>query len=99
MRMILESELARFQESIIKFFPIAIRISEEVKLYILKEAMDRRQEGARLLRHKIDSYLREPFSRLKLRGEIKAKEDVLDVILEDGKIVFYKQKKTPEQPL
>lgn len=90
MRMILDSELTRFQESILKSFPVVIRISEEVKQFILKEAMDSRQEGARLLRHKIDSYLRESFSRLKLRGEIKPGEDTLDVVLENGKIVFYK---------
>lgn len=93
MRMILDSELARFQESILKTFPIAIRISEDVKLYLLDEAMDRQQEGARLLRHKIDSHLREPFSRLKLRKEIRPKKDMLDVVLEDGKIVFYKLEK------
>lgn len=90
-RMILESELARFQESILKSFPVAIRIHEDVKQFILREAMDRQQEGARLLRHKIDSYLREPFSRLKLRGEIQVEKDTLEVVLENGKIVFYRQ--------
>lgn len=98
MRMILESELAKFQENIFKSFPIIIKISEEAREFILREAMDRQQEGARLLRRKIDSYIREPFSRLKLRGEIKAKEDVLDVVLENGKLVFYRQKNNLGQP-
>jgi ATP-dependent Clp protease ATP-binding subunit ClpA len=92
MREILDVELKRFQEKMFGTFPIVLQISDEAKNLILKEATDKPQNGARLLKIKIDKYLRKQICRLKNKGELD-KGDILQVTLkkdDKDKIVFLK---------
>ncbi|MBI4992160.1 MAG: ATP-dependent Clp protease ATP-binding subunit [Candidatus Harrisonbacteria bacterium] len=81
-------------EMVAKKFPVFLKFDQEVKEFVVDEASDRPQSGARLLRNKISKYIREPLGRLKNRGEVKA-NDVVLVKFEEGsgkkKIVFYKE--------
>ena len=83
-----ESELAA------KKLPLVFKLDPEVKEFIVDEASDRVESGARLLRNKIGKYLREPLSRLKNRGELAANDILVFKLEEEGgvkKIAVYKE--------
>ena len=76
-----------------KKLQVILLIEEAVKEFIVNEAADRLEYGARLLKNKVQKYLKEPLSRLVNREELKS-GDVIRVCLEDNgkkKIVFYKE--------
>ena len=76
-----------------KKLEVILLIEEAVKEFIVNEAADRLEYGARLLKNKVQKYLKEPLSRLVNREELKS-GDVIRVCLEDNgkkKIVFYKE--------
>ncbi len=75
-RQILEVELKKLSENLLEIFPIILRVDDEVKDFIIEEATDRLEDGARLLNKKITKYVREPISRLKNRKEIKVRDEV-----------------------
>ncbi|MBI4119611.1 MAG: hypothetical protein HY456_02065, partial [Parcubacteria group bacterium] len=82
-----------------KHFSIKLVIRNEVKDFIIREATDRMEYGARLLKNKINKQLRRWLSRLANTGEISS-GDVVHAVLDekDGKpeINFYKDNKTPK---
>ncbi|MBI3046435.1 MAG: ATP-dependent Clp protease ATP-binding subunit [Candidatus Harrisonbacteria bacterium] len=72
---------------------VVLVIEEAVKEFIVDEAADRLEYGARLLKNKVQKYLKEPLSRLVNRGELKS-GDAVRICLEDSgkkKIAFYKE--------
>ncbi|MEK7463017.1 MAG: AAA family ATPase [Patescibacteria group bacterium] len=91
---IVDVELRKFQEKILKHFPVTLCFDEKVKEFILNESTDKPENGARLVKNKIYKYLRKPVCRLKNNGDIIAK-DIIHVLLEEenGKlyIVFEKE--------
>lgn len=94
LRSIVDVELRKFQEKILKNFPVTLCFDESVKEFIFNESTDKPENGARLVKNKIYKYLRKPVCRLKNNGYIKAK-DTIHVLLEqtNGKpcIVFEKE--------
>jgi ATP-dependent Clp protease ATP-binding subunit ClpA len=83
---ILEVELRRLQNDLLETFPIVLSVDDEVKAFIVEEATDHLEDGARLLNKKITKYIREPISRLKNRKEIKARDEMrLSLSREEGK--------------
>jgi len=89
LRDIIDVELRKFQDKVLKSFPIVLSIDEKVKEFILKEAADKPENGARLVKNKIYKYLRKPICRFKNNGQIK-EHDTLYVMLENSRIVFEK---------
>ncbi len=77
---IFELELNKFSNLHIRPLGITLDMSEEVKRFIVTEATDKREWGARLLAKKIDQYLIKPMARLKNRNEL-APGDILHVVL------------------
>ncbi|MBU4347954.1 MAG: AAA family ATPase [Nanoarchaeota archaeon] len=96
LRSILEVEIEKFQNQVLKKLPIKFCFDEEVKDFILNEATDKPQDGARLVKLKVYKYLRKPLCRMKNNRKLKA-GDILYISLEDnnGKkdIVFKKETK------
>ncbi len=91
LRQILDVELRKFQEKVLKSFPVTLVFDEKAKEFILKEATDKPEEGARLMKRKVYKYLHKPFCRLKNKGMIKD-GDTLYVELDDNsKIIFEKE--------
>ncbi|MBU6141881.1 AAA family ATPase [Patescibacteria group bacterium] len=89
-REIMDAELKRFVDEMKGLFKISLIIGDEVCEHILNEALDKPQEGARLLRRKINSNLREPISRLKLRNMLPQPGGKLYISLQDKKVIFSK---------
>ena len=72
---------------------VVLKIEEAVKEFILREATDRLEYGARLLKNKVQKHLKEPLSRLVNKGELKS-GDVVRICLENNgkkKITFYRE--------
>ena len=94
LKSIVDVELRKFQEKILKHFPVLLCFDESVKEYILNESTDKPENGARLVKNKIYKYLRKPVCRLKNNGDIQAK-DTIHVLLEQVKgkpcIIFEKE--------
>jgi len=84
-RKILEVELNRLQKDLLDTFPIVLTVDDELKAFIVEEATDHPEDGARLLNRKIAKYVREPISRLKNRKEIKEKDEVRLSFSREGK--------------
>lgn len=96
---IFDRQLEKLQKTFDKHFPVKLVIRNEVKDFIIREATDRMEYGARLLKNKINKQLRRWLSRLANTGEISS-GDVVHAVLDekDGKpeINFYKDNKTPK---
>lgn len=93
MREILDVELGRFQTAVLGSLPLLLQVDKETKEFILKEATDRPQNGARLIKLKINKYLRKQICRLKNKKLLK-EGDILKITLsEDKKIAFFVQKR------
>jgi ATP-dependent Clp protease ATP-binding subunit ClpA len=94
LRSILEVEIEKFQDQVLKNLLIKFCFDEKVKDFILNEATDKPENGARLVKLKVYKYLRKPLCRMKNKGELKS-GDILNIVLgnEDGKkkIVFQKE--------
>lgn len=90
-REIFDHQLARWQGELTQYFPILLRIDELVKDFLLKEATDRPEFGARLLKNKIQQHLKQWLSHLAASGQIK-KGDIVHVKLQgDKEITFFKE--------
>lgn len=96
LRKILDVELRKFQEKVLKNLPIALVFDEKVKDFILSEATDKPENGARLVKNKVYKYLRKPLCRLKNKGQVN-KNDVIYITLdENSKIVFEKEEEVED---
>ncbi len=91
LRKIVDVELRKFQEKVLKSFPVTLVFDERVKEFILNEATDKPENGARLVKNKVYKYLRKPLCRLKNKGFIKEKDIIYVVLNEKSKIVFEKE--------
>jgi ATP-dependent Clp protease ATP-binding subunit ClpA len=97
LRQIVDVELRKFQEKVLKNIPIAFVFDEKVREFILNEATDKPENGARLVRNKVSKYLRKPLCRLKNRGLIK-KNDIVHVTLDEkSKVVFEKEEEMEDE--
>lgn len=100
LRSIVDVELRLFQEKILENLPIVLSFDEKVKDFILDEATDKPANGARLVKNKIQRYLRKPLCRLKNRGEIKEGDTIYVTLkVEEGKtrIVFKREEREEGQ--
>ncbi len=86
LRKILELEIGKMQNRLLKIdFPLVLNVSEEVKEFLLEKSLQKRsEEGARLLRKRVEKYLEEPICRMKNSGEL-AKADVVQIFLTEEK--------------
>ena len=88
---IFDLELKKFYTELFNIsFSISLKISKEVKNFIVRESLDRPEFGASRLLAKFDKYIRREVARLKNRNEIKA-GDILYVIIKDNSVVFSKE--------
>lgn len=76
-------------EKLKKDFPVDIEIEAEVKEFIIGEATDHPEFGARLLKNKLAKYLEEPLARMINSHEIEVGEKII-AVLEGRKVVFYR---------
>lgn len=90
-REILDYQLARLQGELSQYFPILLRIDESVKDFILKEATDHPEFGARLLKNKIQKHLQEWLSNLAASGQIEQGDIVYVKLQGDKGIAFFKE--------
>lgn len=91
LREIFDLELHKFCDELLEAsFPITLKISDEVKNFIVNESSDHIEFGASTLLAKFDKYIRREVARLKNLGEI-VKADIVSVDLEKGKVVFSKE--------
>jgi len=97
LRQIVDVELRKFQEKVLKSFPVVLVFDEKVKEFILSEATDKPENGARLVKNKVYKYLRKPLCRLKNKGFIKEKDVVYVMLNEKSKIVFEKEEEIEEK--
>lgn len=93
---ILEKEIRELQANFVNRwnFPLLVQFSAEARDFIIRESSDKLEEGARLLRKKVQHYITSQLARFKNSGQI-AKGDVIDVGLgKDGsgepELVFYR---------
>ena len=91
LRKIVDVELRKFQEKVLKSFPVTFVFDEKVKEFILSEATDKPENGARLVKNKVYKYLRKPICRLKNKGMIKENDTIYIRLDENSKIVFEKE--------
>lgn len=97
LRKILDVELRKFQEKVLKNLPIVLVFDEKVKDFILREATDKPENGARLVKNKVYKYLRKPLCRLKNKGLVK-KNDIVHITLDEkSKVVFEKEEEEEEE--
>ncbi len=88
---IFDLELNKFYTELVNAsFPISLRISDEVKNFIVNESLDRLEFGASTLLAKFDKYIRREMARLRNRKEIK-EADIVCVDLDGKDVVFSKQ--------
>ncbi len=79
---------------------IQLNIDDEVTDFIIYQATKRSDYGARLLKHRIDEYIKMPLARLKNWGKEKGiiKGDIVDVKLEKvdekNRLAFYRHERT-----
>lgn len=96
LRQIVDVELRGFQEKVLKNLPITLVIDERVKEFILDEATDKPENGARLVKNKVYKYLRKPLCRLKNKGRIKSYDTLYIMLDEKSHIVFEKEDEEKE---
>ena len=78
LKQILNIQIRKFHNDLINNteFPIILRISDEVKEFIINESGDRMEYGARLLRKKFEEYLISEIGRRFSSGELQAGDEV-----------------------
>lgn len=90
---VLNIQLKNMHNKLAKAFPVEIKIDETVKNYLLEEALDKREYGARLIDSKLTRYIRKPLAQLVTSHQIEP-GDQIRVILkktdEKIEIVFLK---------
>ncbi len=89
---IFDIEFAKFEERYLKPLLVFVEIGDAVKKFVISEATDKPQNGARLLKQKISKYLKKQIARLKNRNELLP-GDKLHLLLNSNKrvIEFYKE--------
>ena len=83
LREIFDLELNKFVDKFLKPMCVSIHVDEEVKKFIVSEATDKPQYGARLLKVKIYKHLKKQLARLKNRGELRV-GDIIHLTLSPG---------------
>ncbi|MBI3633005.1 MAG: ATP-dependent Clp protease ATP-binding subunit [Candidatus Vogelbacteria bacterium] len=96
---IFDLELSKFEDAFLKPLAIILDMDKTVKQFILREATDHPQNGARLLKSKIYKYLKKQLGRLKNRGEL-TQGTVLHLIMDQNNrtVEFYKESGPPQIP-
>lgn len=101
MRSILDVEIGNFQNLLNSNFPVLLAIDDDVKEFIIDEATDNPENGARLLKQKLHKYLYKQICRFKNKKELE-KGDILRLSLENGekkKIIFKRERRElPQEP-
>jgi len=97
LRMIVDVELREFQKKVLKNFPATFVFDEKVKEFILSEATDKPENGARLVKSKVYKYLRKPLCRLKNKGLIKENDMIHITLDEKSKVVFEKEEEVEDE--
>ena len=97
-REILDYQLAQFQNMLSLKFPVLLHIDESVKDFILEEATDQPEQGARLLKKKIQKHIKQWLSRLAASGQI-GKGDVVYVTLQGRETIFFKEEPNKDKIL
>lgn len=78
---ILDLEIEKLRSRLLKIdFPVILNIGEEVKEFLLEKSLKRAEEGARLLRKRVEKYLEENLCRMKNSGEL-VKADIVHVVI------------------
>jgi ATP-dependent Clp protease ATP-binding subunit ClpA len=85
-----DREISEFIDHLAATYPIKIVISADARNFILKQALDHPEYGARLIVDKVDKYLKSPLARMINSGQIK-EADRIFVGLENKEIVFSKK--------
>ncbi len=95
LRAILDLQINEFYNVMTKNkFPIILKMDQVIKDFLIDEATDRMDYGARLLKNKLRKYIIEPLARLKNRGEIKTGDIICVCLDEEGsrkKIYFQRE--------
>ena len=76
-----------------KAFPVGIEIDKTVRNYLLEEALDKREYGARLIDSKLTRYIRKPLAQLVTSHQIKPGDQIRIILRktdEKIEIVFLK---------
>ncbi|MBI2446489.1 MAG: ATP-dependent Clp protease ATP-binding subunit [Parcubacteria group bacterium] len=86
---IIDIQLNELLVFLARSFPFELIISDEVKGFILENASDHPEYGARLVSDKIDKYIKEPLARMINTDQIVEGSSIF-ANLENGNIVFLK---------
>lgn len=87
---ILENQIKDLHTKLAKEFPIQLIIPNEVKKFIVEQATDRIEYGARLLKNKLYHFVIKPLSKLKNSRKIK-EGDSIKLKVKNNKILFFKK--------
>lgn len=100
LRKILDLEIGKLCNRLLKIgLPLTFQISEEVKEFLLEKSLKRAEEGARLLRKRIEKYLEENLCRMKNTKELTVGDIVhIQLVEERGKkrVRFFREKRPNE---
>ena len=89
---IFDLELCKFEELYLRPLLVFLKIDESAKKFIISEATDKPQNGARLLKQKIHKYLRRQLGRLKNRNELDVGDTVHVLLGPDNRTLeFYRE--------
>jgi len=90
---VLDIQLKNMHNKLAKAFPVEVRIDETVRDYLLKEALDKREYGARLIDSKLTRYIRKPLAQLVTSHQIEPGDQIRIILRktdERVEIVFLK---------
>lgn len=90
MARIMDIRLGELVNLLMVRFSLYLKISKNVRNFLLDESTDHPEYGARLIKDKINTHIEEPLSSLIGSGQIK-KGDTVYVGLKQGSIVFRKK--------
>lgn len=90
---VLEITLRIIYRKLSKRFPIKLKIDDSVKAYLIKESLDHKEYGARLVNSKVRRYIKEPLASIILSDQIKPGDSIMVVKEKVGgkdKIKYFK---------
>ncbi|MCL5733855.1 MAG: AAA family ATPase [Patescibacteria group bacterium] len=91
---ILEGQISDLMSQLAKNFPVIIAVPLIVKKYILEAATDHPEYGARMIKQKVDKFLRQPLANLIASGQISVGDKIVVALRKDRderqKIAFFK---------
>lgn len=84
---ILDIQLKNMHKRLAKEFPVEIMIDQTIRDYLLKEALDKREYGARLIRSKLTRYVRKPLAQLVTSHQIEPGDQIRVISkIKDGEV-------------